>query len=251
MSLDFSFLCFDTITMETANQCFRSSEEETYFDWLVTAFGWTISVAFMALIVALMLGILIGTLRTLPNRVIIPFFAYCYVEMFRNVPLLVQIFIWYHVIPALFPALQEVPGFVLVVLGLGFFSSVRFAEQVRAGIASRPTGQRYAAQALGMTTFQTYWHVILPSTFRIILPPLTSETMNIIKNSSVAFAVSIAELTHFAMQVQEEVSHSIEVYLVVTLLYMFSALTMYLIMTIVERKIQIPGLAGSSGLGGH
>lgn len=251
MSLDFSFLCFDTITMESAEQCFNSVTEETYFDWLVSAFGWTISVALCALVIAFILGVIIGTLRTLPNRKVIPFLANSYVEIFRNIPLLVQIFIWYHVVPVIFPVLKTAPSFILVVLGLGFFSSVRFAEQVKSGILSRPTGQRYAALALGMTTAQSYRHVILPSTFRVILPPLTSETMNIIKNSSVAFAVSIAELTHFALQVQEEVSHSIEVYLVVTVLYMFSALTMYLMMTVVERKLKVPGLAGPAGLGGH
>ncbi|MFC0179085.1 amino acid ABC transporter permease [Thorsellia kenyensis] len=251
MSLDFSFLCFDTITLEAAEKCFRSVEEETYFDWLVSAFGWTISVALCSLAIAFMLGIVIGTLRTLPNRKVIPWFANAYVELFRNIPLLVQIFIWYHVVPAVFPALQEAPSFLLVVLGLGFFSSVRFAEQIKSGILSRPTGQRYAASALGMTTFQSYRFVILPAAFRVVFPPITSETMNIIKNSSVAFAVSIAELTQFALQVQEEVSHSVEVYLVVTALYMFSALSMYLVMRFIERKIEIPGFASPSGLGGH
>jgi glutamate/aspartate transport system permease protein len=92
------------------------------------------------------------------------------------------------------------PSFVLVVFALGFFTSARIAEQVRAGVQALPRGQRYAGMAMGFTTPQTYRYVLLPMAFRIIIPPLTSESMNIFKNSSVAFAVSIAELTIFAMQ---------------------------------------------------
>ncbi len=144
--------------------------------------------------------------------------ANAWVELFRNIPLLVQIFLWYFVVPKIFPAFQQVPGFLLVVFGLGFFTSARIAEQFRAGIQALPKGQRYAAMAMGFTTAQSYRYVILPMAFRIILPPLTSESMNLLKNSSVAFAVSIAELTMFAMQAQEETSRGIEVYLAVTAL---------------------------------
>src|SRR5665647_2620878 len=113
---------------------------------------------------------------------------------------LVQVFLWYFVVPKMFPAFQQVPGFLLVVFALGFFTSARIAEQVRAGIQALPKGQRYAGMALGFTSAQYYRYVILPMAFRIIIPPLTSESMNLLKNSSVAFAVSIAELTMFAMQ---------------------------------------------------
>ncbi len=110
-----------------------------------------------------------------------------------------------------------------MVFALGFFTSARIAEQVRAGIQALPRGQRYAGMAMGFTTAQTYRYVMLPMAFRIIMPPLTSESMNLLKNSSVAFAVSIAELTMFAMQAQEETSRGIEIYLAVTVLYALSA----------------------------
>jgi len=173
------------------------------------------------------------------------------VELFRNIPLLVQIFLWYFVLPKIFPFLQQVPGYLLVVFGLGFFTSARIAEQVRAGIQSLPRGQRYAALAVGFTTWQSYRYVLLPMAFRIIWPPLTSESMNLLKNSSVAFAVSIAELTMYAMQVQEETSRGIEVYLVVTALYAVSAFTVNRVMAWVERRLQIPGfiVAGQTGAG--
>ncbi len=228
----------------------------TYLEWMFDAWGWTLSVAASAWLVAMVVGALMGTLRTLPpdnvlNRNLARV-ANAWVELFRNIPLLVQIFLWYFVLPKVFPAMQQVPGFALVVLGLGFFTSARIAEQVRAGIQALPRGQRYAAMAMGFTTWQTYRYVLLPMAFRIIWPPLTSESMNLLKNSSVAFAVSIAELTMYAMQVQEETSRGVEVYLAVTALYAASAFAVNRVMAWVERRMQIPGLtvATSSG-GGH
>jgi glutamate/aspartate transport system permease protein len=150
----------------------------------------------------------------------------------------------------MFPAFQHVPSLVLVVFALGFFTSARIAEQVRAGIQALPKGQRYAGMALGLTTAQTYRYVILPMAFRIILPPLTSESMNLLKNSSVAFAVSIAELTMFAMQAQEETSRGVEVYLAVTALYALSAFAVNRVFAFIERRVAIPGFIVAGGTGG-
>ena len=224
----------------------------TYLEWMMTAWGWTLSVAIAAWVVAMVVGALMGTLRTLPNSPWLVRLGNVWVELFRNIPLLVQIFLWYFVVPKMFPAMKEVPGFVLVVLALGFFTSARIAEQVRAGIQALPRGQRYAGMALGFTTVQTYRYVILPMAFRIIMPPLTSESMNLLKNSSVAFAVSIAELTMFAMQAQEETSRGVEIYIAVTALYAISAFAVNRLMALVEKKMQIPGLVvvGATG-GGH
>lgn len=224
----------------------------TYLEWMFDAWGWTLAVAGSAWVVAMLVGALMGTLRTLPGSPWLVRLSNVWVELFRNIPLLVQIFIWYFVVPKIFPAMQQVPGFTLVVLALGFFTSARIAEQVRAGIQALPRGQRYAGMALGFTTAQTYRYVILPMAFRMILPPLTSESMNLLKNSSVAFAVSIAELTMFAMQAQEETSRGVEVYLAVTALYAVSAFAVNRLMALAEKKLQIPGLviAGATG-GGH
>ena len=137
-------------------------------------------------------------------------------------------------------------------LALGFFTSARIAEQVRSGIETLPRGQRYAGMAMGFSTFQTYRYILLPMALRIIIPPLTSEAMNIFKNSSVAFAVSVAELTMFAMQAQEETARGIEVYLAVTALYVISAFAINRIMAFIEKRTQVPGLvAASSASGGH
>jgi len=217
---------------------------QTYLQWMLSAWGWTLSVAVLALIVALFVGSLMGILRTTPSKTLV-FIGNAWTELFRNIPLLVQIFLWYHVIPSIFLSLRAVPSFVLVVFALGFFTSARIAEQVRAGIQSLPKGQTYAGLATGLTRVQTYRYVLLPMAFRIVIPPLTSESMNIIKNTSVAFAVSIAELTMFAMQAQEETSRGVEIYLAVTLLYFVSAFAVNRLAALIERRVQVPGLLGA------
>ena len=250
MSWDWQVFCEDTLDRQAVPGCFGKGGDITYLDWLLSAWGWTVSVSLLALALALVLGAVIGTLRTLEGRRVVVGLCNTWVELFRNIPLLVQIFLWYHVLPTIFPVLQGVPGFVLVVFALGFFTSARIAEQVRAGIQALPRGQRYAGLAMGFTTFQTYRYVLLPMAFRIIIPPLTSETMNIFKNSSVAFAVSVAELTMFAMQAQEETSRGIEVYLAVTALYVVSAFAINRIMAFIEKRARVPGMVAASG-GGH
>jgi glutamate/aspartate transport system permease protein len=216
---------------------------QTYLQWLMSAWGWTLSVAAFALVVALVVGSLMGIFRTTPNKLLVAI-GETWTELFRNIPLLVQIFLWYHVLPSIFLSLRGVPSFVLVVFALGCFTSARISEQVKAGIQALPKGQRYAGLAMGLTLPQTYRFVLLPMAFRIVIPPLTSESINIIKNSSVAFAVSIAELTMFAMQAQEETSRGIEVYLAVTALYYVSAFTINRIALFIEQRVQVPGMIG-------
>lgn len=243
MTWDWQVFCKDTIDGEVRASCFGSGGDITYLDWMLSAWGWTLSVALLALLVALVFGSLMGIFRTTPSKALVAL-GNAWTELFRNIPLLVQVFLWYHVLPALIPPLKQVPSFLLVVFALGFFTSARIAEQVRAGIQSLPKGQRYAGLAMGFTLPQTYRYVLLPMAFRIVIPPLTSESMNIIKNSSVAFAVSIAELTMFAMQAQEETSKGIEIYLGVTGLYFISAFAVNRIALFIEHRVAVPGMVG-------
>jgi glutamate/aspartate transport system permease protein len=240
---DWQVFCKETTSGDVVAGCFGSGRDVTYLNWILKAWGWTLSVALLALIVALVVGSLVGILRTTPNRRLVAF-GNAWTELFRNIPLLVQIFLWYHVLPSIFTSLRALPSFVLVVFALGFFTSARIAEQVKAGIQSLPRGQRDAGLAMGLTLPQTYRYVLLPMAFRIVIPPLTSESMNIIKNSSVAFAVSIAELTMFAMQAGEETSRNIEMYLAVTLLYFVSAFAINRVMKVVEERVRVPGMIG-------
>ncbi|MDQ6683951.1 MAG: amino acid ABC transporter permease [Pseudomonadota bacterium] len=219
---------------------------ETYLHWLMTAWGWTCSVAVLSLIVALTVGSLIGILRTTPSQPLVGF-GNAWTEFFRNIPLLVQIFVWYYVVPEFVLPLKGVPSFLLVVLALGFFTSSRISEQVRAGIQSLPQGQRYAGLAMGLTLPQTYRYVLLPMAYRIIIPPLTSESMNIFKNTSVAFAVSIPELTQFALQASEETSRFEGIFLPVTILYFISAFAINRVMRFIEKKVRVPGMLLGGG----
>jgi glutamate/aspartate transport system permease protein len=254
--MDLGIFCKSTLDGEVVDHCFSSllgigqNADPSYLDWLMKAWGWTLAVAGLGLVISLLLGAVMGTLRTLPtdtalNRFLVRF-STTWVELFRNIPILVQVFLWYHVIPAFILPLKALPSYLLVSLALGFFTSARIAEQVRAGIQSLPSGQRAAATALGLNTFQSYRYIILPMALRIVIPPLTSESMNLIKNSSVAFAVSVPELTLFAMQAQEETSHGVEIYLAVTTLYALSAFAINRAMALIEKRSRIPGFIVSN-----
>jgi len=256
MSLDLGVFCKNTLDGEVVEHCFSAlfglahNSDPSYLDWLMKAWVWTLSVAGLSLTIALILGLVMGTLRTLAsssalNKFLI-WLSTSWVELFRNIPILVQVFIWYHVIPAFVLPLKALPSYCLVSIALGFFTSARIAEQVRAGIQALPSGQTAAATALGLTTVQSYRYVLLPMALRIVIPPLTSESMNVVKNSSVAFAVSVPELTLFAMQAQEETSKGVEIYLAVTLLYALTAFAVNRVMNLIEKRTRVPGFIVST-----
>jgi glutamate/aspartate transport system permease protein len=246
-----SVFCQNTLDNELVAGCFASGRDQTYLQWMLHAWGWTVAVSLTALFIALVVGSLIGTIRTLPNSPGLVRFGNAWVELFRNIPLLVQVFLWYFVLPKIVPPMRDFPPFVLVVCALGFFTSARIAEQLRSGIQALSRGQRYAGMAVGFTTPQYYRYVLLPMAYRIIMPPLTSESMNIFKNSSVAFAVSIPELAQFYLQAGEETSAQIPIYIAVVALYAMSAMAVNRIMTFIERKLRVPGFVAAGGTGGH
>jgi glutamate/aspartate transport system permease protein len=236
--------CRDTIDKEWIPNCLKSSSGDTsYLHWLLQGWGTAVALALLALVVAMAFGVLMGILRTTPNKLLV-LLGDAWTEFFRNIPLIVQLFVWYFVVPAMFPVLKQIPGFVLAFVGLGLFTSARISEQVRAGIQALPKGQRYAGLAMGLTLPQTYRFVLLPMAFRIVIPPLTSESMNIVKNSSVAFAVSVSELTMFARQAGEETSQPVLMFLAVTILYFVSAFVINRFMKWVEVRVRVPGMIG-------
>jgi glutamate/aspartate transport system permease protein len=227
----------------------------TFLHYLIVGLGWSIVTALCAWAIALVVGSLIGTLRTTTNRWVVRL-GNGYVEIFRNIPLIVQMFLWFFVVPELLPkglgdTIKQMPPpwsvFIPAVLCLGIFTSVRVAEQVRAGIQSLPRGQRMAGTAMGLTQSQTYRHVILPQAFRIILPPLTSEFMNVIKNSSVALTIGLMELTGRARAMQEFTFQVFEAFAAATVIYLLTNLVVVLGMRALERKVRVPGLIAPSG----
>ena len=228
----------------------------TYMSSLIAGLGWTLATALTAWVIALSLGALVGTMRTTPAKWMV-MVGNAYVELFRNIPLLVQMFLWFFVLPELLPKgigdwLKQLPNapFVTAVICLGFFTSARVAEQVKAGIGSLPRGQTMAGTALGLTLPQTYRFVVLPQAFRIILPPLTSEFLNIIKNSAVALTIGLVELTSRARSMQEFSFQVFEAFTAATLIYIFVNIIVVNLMRLLEKKIAVPGLIGGGGMMG-
>ena len=230
----------------------------TYMDTLWSGLMWTLATALIAWVMALVLGAIIGTVRTMPNKLAVRL-ANGYVELFRNIPLLVQMFLWYFVMPELVPEswgnwLKSLPNspFVTAVLCLGFFTSSRVAVQVSAGINSLPHGQKLAGTALGLTLRQTYRYVLLPMAFRIIVPPLTSEFLNIIKNSAVALTIGLMELTARARSMQEFSFQVFEAFTAATLIYIVVNVIVVFLMRWIERRVAVPGfISSATGGGGH
>ncbi len=230
----------------------------TYMDTLLSGLVWTLATALIAWVMALILGAIIGTIRTMPNKLAVGL-ANAYVELFRNIPLLVQMFLWYFVMPELVPAsmgnwLKSLPNapFVTAVLCLGFFTSSRVAVQVSAGINSLPRGQKLAGTALGLTLPQTYRYVLLPMAFRIIVPPMTSEFLNIIKNSAVALTIGLMELTARARSMQEFSFQVFEAFTAATIIYILVNVVVVFLMRWIEKKVAVPGFISSAiGGGGH
>ncbi len=219
----------------------------TYADMLLSGLLWTVLTALASWAIAFGLGSVVGVMRTLPSRTARAVGA-AYVELFRNVPLLVQMFLWYFVLPELLPpaigaAIKQVPHapFYTAVLCLGFFTAARVAEQVRAGLRALPRGQAQAGTALGLTLAQTYRHVLLPNAYRIILPPLTSEFLNNLKNTSVALTIGLLELTARARAMQEFSFQVFEAFTAATLLYVGLNLVVIAGATLLERRLAVPG----------
>lgn len=232
----------------------------TYLKYLVVGLGWTLATALAAWAIALAIGSVVGTLRTTPHKWVVRL-GNAYVEIFRNVPLIVQMFLWFFVVPELLPKglgdwVKQVPppwgSYLPAVLCLGLYTSVRVAEQVKAGINSLSRGQGMAGTALGLTLGQNYRFVLLPMAFRIVLPPLTSEFMNVIKNSSVALTIGLLELTGRARAMQEFSFKVFEAFAAATVIYLLTNLLVVFAMRALERKVRVPGLISASpAAGGH
>jgi len=229
-----------------------TGEPTTYLGWFIDGLKVTVTLSLSAWIIALIAGSLFGILRTLPNKWLVGIGA-TYVTVFRNIPLIVQFFIWYFVLPELVsPALGNwfkglpppVQFFSAAVVCLGLFTGARICEQVRTGIHALPPGQKNAALALGFTLPQTYRYVLLPNAYRIIVPPLTSEFLNIFKNSAVASTIGLLELSAQARQLSDYTAHTYESFIVVTVSYALINTLVMLFMRWVERTSRLPGQIG-------
>ena len=219
-----------------------------WWEMLGSGLGWTLATAFFAWLMAFTLGSVVGVART-TNKRWLGQLGNAYVELFRNIPLLVQFFIWYFVIPGLVPSVKHwvvtldptQHQFVTAIVCLGFFTSARIAEQVRSGIQSLSRGQSDAGYALGLTGAQTYRYVLLPMAYRIIIPPLTSELMNLIKNTAVAYSIGLVELFFRTREMGEMTFRYFEAFGAATMVYIIIAMTANRVMALIERRVAVPG----------
>lgn len=230
-----------------------TGEPSTYLGWLLSGFVNTMMLTGLSWIVAIVLGSLLGIMRTLPGRAL-PAVGTVYVSIFRNTPLIVQFFIWYFVVPELLPKplgdrIKELAPFTqffgVSVICLGVYTGSRICEQVRAGIRSLPSGQRAAGLAMGLTLTQTYRHVLLPVAYRVILPPLTSEFLILSKNSAVASTIGLLELAGQSRQLVDYTAQPYESFICVTLGYVVLNFLILQLMRWIRRTTRVPGLLGT------
>src|SRR5881394_2855577 len=215
--------------------------------WLLQGLLTTLELSALAWLLAVALGILSGALRTVaftPLR----WLATSYVEFFRNVPLLVWMFFWYFGVPPLLPrgaqdwVFNHGAEFWAGTIALGVYHGARMSEVIRSGIQSIPRTQFEASVAMGLTTFQAYRLVIVPIALRLIVPPATSKSLNLLKNSSVALTISVAELTFQTRQIETYTAKAIEAYTAGTVIYLVLCVAIAMIMSRVERHFAIPGM---------
>lgn len=224
----------------------------TYAGWMLAGLKMTLTVSLSAWVLALVMGAIVGVLRTVPGQGLRRV-ATAYVEVLRNIPLLVQLFIWYFIVPELLPtawgnAIKQLPPDMqqlgAAILCLGLFTSARVSEQVRAGIESLPIGQTRAALALGLTLPQAYRLVLLPMAFRLIVPPLTSEFLNIFKNSAVCSTIGLLELAAQGRQLVDYTAQPYESFIAVTVMYLLINVVVMALMGWLERRVKVPGYMG-------
>lgn len=222
--------------------------------WLLNGLLTTLEISSLAWLIALTLGTVAGVLRTAPMPPL-RWLASAYVEFFRNVPLLVWMFFWYFGMPPLLPqALQDWlldhgAEFWAGVCALGVYHGARFSEVIRSGIQSIPKTQFEAALSTGLTVWQAYRLIIVPIALRLIIPPATNETLNLVKNSSVALTIGVAELTFQTRQIETYTAKALEALAAGTVIYLVLCLAIATLMAVVERRVAIPGMIAQGNTG--
>jgi glutamate/aspartate transport system permease protein len=228
--------------------------QSPYFGWILSGFALTCLISLFACGIALVVGSAIGILRTLDNR-FARYVGTVYVEVFRNIPLLVQLFIWFYVVPEVLPAawgqwlIRGLPyaPFWTTVVGLGLYTAANVAEQVRSGIGSISRGQREAALAIGFSVAQVYRYVLLPVGFRMIVPSLTSVFLGVFKNSSLALTLGVMELTATTRQIEDYTFQTFEPFTAATILYALVTFLTMGVMRVLEKRWRISGTLAAGG----
>ncbi len=207
-----------------------------YADWILQGLVLTLKVSGLSIVLAMGLGTFVAVLR-MTHVKLLQWFALAYTEFFRNTPLLVQIYFWYFGSDPLFP--ESVKkwlyagdfSFAAGVIALSVYTSAFIAEEIRSGIFSIPKTQLEASRAVGLSFLQAMRYVILPQAFRIIIPPLISQFLNLIKNSSLVMAIGVMEMTYMARQIESYAFRAFEAFTVVTGIYICISLVVSFLIT--------------------
>lgn len=218
---------------------------EPYAGWLLSGASLTIVVTVASWIIALAVGLAIGTMRGLPWRPA-RIVAGVYVELLRNIPPLVQLFLWFFVFPQLLPQAAGMwvkrdlpfPEATTTAVAVGLFSASRIAEQVRAGVETVLRRLMPAALATGLTQLQSYRLILLPIAMRRIVAPLTSELLIAAKMSSIGLTIGLMELTAQSREIENYTFHGFEAYAAATVIYLVIGLVITSAMALVERRLR-------------
>jgi glutamate/aspartate transport system permease protein len=216
---------------------------EPYWGWLWSGLGWTLLISLGSWTIALVVGIGAGVARSMPVR-LVPALASVYIQVFRNVPPLVQLFLWYFVFPEVAPDAIGLwikrdlphPEYVTAIVGIGLFAGARVAEQVRAGVAAVGLHLMPAALATGLRPLQAYRLIMLPLGLRAIFGPLTSELLITVKMSSISLTIGMLELTAQSRHIENYTFHGLEAFAVATGVYLLIGLVVSGLMRAVDRR---------------
>jgi polar amino acid transport system permease protein len=194
----------------------------------------TIKISAISLIIAFLLG-LFSALLSISDSLIGKFLSYCYIQLIRNTPLIVQIFFIYFAVAPIF----NISAFASAVLALSLFEGAYISEILRSGIISIRKGQWEAAWGLGLSKFQTYRYVILPLAARRTLPPLTGQAVSLIKDSALVSTISIYDLTMVGQSIISDTFLSFEIWFTVALLYLLMTIPLSLLSGYIEKRFDV------------
>ena len=216
-----------------------------YFEWLVSGVKVTIQLSAISIALSFLLGLTIAVMRMSRVRPV-RWFALGYLEFFRNTPLLVQIFFWY------FGSYKILPGsvndwlvstnfeFASAVIALTIYTSAFIAEDIRSGVLSIPKEQMEAARSSGFSYIRSMRYIILPQAVRITVPPLINQFLNVVKNSSLAMTIGVAELTYQARQVESYTFKGFEAFTAATVVYLAMSLVITAAVTWYSKTVLSP-----------
>ena len=203
------------------------------FPLLLLGAGVTIEITAVSVAIGLIIGLIIGILRIGQIRVL-RIIATIYADCIRGTPLLVQIFLIYFALPMI--SGHRVDPFLAAVTACGINSGAYVSEIIRAGIQSIDIGQMEAGRSLGLTWWQTMYHIILPQALRNILPPLGNEFIAMLKDSSLVSVLGFEELTRRGQLIIAQTYGSFEIWLTVAFLYLVMTLAISRLVSFLERR---------------